>query len=68
MMLDVTPIQWLISSLPPGRNIAPPPDPATVTPPKVRQARHNKARSRDGSADDGLFFGHTDDAGALAQG
>ncbi len=53
---------------PPGRNIAPLPDPATVTPAKARQARHNKARSRDGSADDGLFFGHTDDAGALAQG
>ena len=52
----------------PGRNIAPLPDPATVTPAKARQARHNKARSRDGSADDGLFFGHADDAGALAQG
>ena len=50
----------------PGRNIAPLPDPATATPAKARQARHNKARSRDGSADDGLFFGHADDAGALA--
>ncbi len=68
MMLDVTPIQWLISSLPPGRNIAPLPAPATETPAKARQARHNKARSRDGLADDGLFFGHADDAGALAQG
>ena len=53
---------------PPGRNITPLPDPATVTLPKARQARHNNARSRDGSADDGLFFGHADDAGALAQG
>lgn len=56
------------ATAPPGRNIAPLPDPATVTPPKARQARHDKARSRDGSADDGLFFGHADDAGALTQG
>ena len=32
---------------PPGRSIAPLPDPATATPPKARQARHNKACNRD---------------------